>query len=220
MQLGLFRSTIFLGQSFSPSKKDTNHPVYFPVRTFFEPSFKSDTSWVYDFQGIEFEVEPNSSITYENGPDFMIYNFILKGNDTLGLYLGMHPSLPFRLSEVLNKDEYNDYIRNYFLEKATHSDNHYVEIDSVLLNQDDITVEEITNDSIFLNQAVFGKVEYEVVISETTIIWICKPYERSGQIDVLVEYKGESSSPKYHFFGQIESWNEGEKLIDLAKQLK
>ena len=109
-----------------------------------EPIHKSDSSWIYSFSDMSIEVEPKSKIGYYDGVDFTVYNFILKGNDTVGMYAGWHPTTPSIYSFALkDKSSYIDFT-NTFLEKARNNNNHLIEKDYTVIK------EEFIDDTVYI----------------------------------------------------------------------
>ncbi|MEP3228003.1 MAG: hypothetical protein ABJN61_07915 [Flavobacteriaceae bacterium] len=176
-----------------------------------EPILTTDSTWVYDFQGIKYEAEPNSKISYYDGPDFRVHTLILKGNDTVGMYQGWHPQAPSIYSFAFRRGL--DDIKDLYLQKAINNQNHFIKKERTVIEYDEI------NDSTI--NPIWDTMYLEIYTLKNTNIWISKPLEnKSGSADVTVEFKADSVNTKYHFFGQVESISESQKMIELAKQLK
>ena len=178
-----------------------------------EPIYKSDTCWTYNFTGLTLEVEPKSKIGYYNAIDFTVYNFILKGKDTVGMYVGWHPQSPNLYSFALRKG--GSYIEhtNSYIEKAISNNNHFIEKEYTVINEEHI------DDTIYI--PTWDTMYRELYSLKTTNIWISKPLEnKKGQTNATVIFKSDTNLIKYHFFGSTESMSESEKIIELAKQIK
>ncbi|MCZ4410575.1 hypothetical protein O3Q51_17295 [Cryomorphaceae bacterium 1068] len=172
---------------------------------------RTDSSSIYEIEGLRIEVEPDSEVSFITGPDFRVFNFVLLGNDSVGLYSGRHPDVP-HFSSLAFKDGWQD-VKQKYLEKAISNKGHY------LNKEGDPTLIFDSKDSII--GTVTDTLIWELIVMHDKNLWITRPVEnRSGQVDILIELMAENEQELYHLFGRSYRNEYPEILIDLAKTMK
>jgi hypothetical protein len=191
-------------------ESDTINKDYPPEYLDIEPVSKSDSVWEYEYLGMNLELIPESKIDLVNGPDFQVIGMNLLSGQRVNIYQGMHPQ---RINGLwfINTRYQGFTMKDSIISSALENNNHFVYKENVpktiYLND---TIPVTTYDSLYI----------ETFITDSNFIWICKPLENvEGRIDIMVESKNPDKDWKYHFFGNSESLEQSEKVINLAKQI-
>jgi hypothetical protein len=175
------------------------------------PVIRTDSSSIYDIEGLRIEAEPASEVSFITGPDFHTFNFVLLGNDSVGLYQGRYPDVPY-FSSLAFKSGWQD-VKQKYLDKAISNKGHY------LKKEGDPTLITDLNDSII--GTITDTLIWELIVMQDRNLWITRPMEnRSGPVDILIELMPENERELYHLFGRSHRSEYPEILIDLAKSMK
>lgn len=174
-----------------------------------EPVLKSDSIWEYEYLAMRLRLKPESKIEVIQATDFQVLGMIFPSDQRINIYMGMHPETPNALW-FCNKSKGPFEIRDTLILKASNNNQYSFKENVPTTAYLNDTTPVITYDSLYI----------EIYITDSNYIWVSKPLDKKkGRIDILVESKNPDKDWKYHFFGNSESLEQSEKVINLAKQI-
>jgi hypothetical protein len=201
------------------SSRNTTEPLEEPIVLEAEneyvdlsPVDSNNTGYIYDIHGFKFQLSLGWKTQELKGSDFAVSSLLSPLGSRFSCYFGWHPSYPWPINDYTKTRPFPvfDYLE---IRNPDNSVNDFsMKLEAPIedgLNADSSI--RYRNDSVF----------FELYNLKDREIWVRKPFPNaSGPIDIGVIFRADSIKTKLHFFGEVSSHLEAQKLIEIAKELK